>query len=564
MLLVPNISPKDTELAIKNLKWQKELDGKVDFDCLLAYDEAVPKSAVEEARDIASSLYRKVSLFPYPTPQNQSWPAAPNYVWQSCARFIAHFHKKLGSQEWLFLEADAIPISKGWLKKLADSYKDGRRPFLGHVVDGMGHFNGVAVYPHDVARFAQEAMMISNVAWDVVLGQELRKHGTFDTLVTNEHILIMHVWAIDKEGKPTNDASIGHQATFTSEKDVWKWVNLDASIFHRNKDGTLIDWLRNLKQWQEHPELINVPKHAPVAPTPEVVQSQPVPASPSAQAPAPIIYKGKAEILVVTHWRDCVEGMVCKSHQGTDKRCRPGSFCSTPWLRYFLAAAKKYLSGFSGITLAVPEAESDLIYRAAGNYDVRIVTFPEIEGKGFLEHEIQVCSGDLLCPHADIIVHFDPDGIFVEHTPVDEYVVNKKPVMLKRTYTGLVDGRGVVSDCQQWWPITEMMLGFKTNAYTMCRLPSVHPKHVYPEFRKWIEGQHHKPFRQFMLEGKNSFPQTRVEYPALGAFAWEFFRDDYHWIDIDVSPPPKDKIHAFWSHAGITDAIRADLEKYIA
>ena len=67
-----------------------------------------------------------------------------------------------------------------------------------------------------------------------------------------------------------------------------------------------------------------------------------------------------------------------------------------------------------------------------------------------------------------------------------------------------------------------------------------------------------------MTAGRNEFPQDRNEFPALGAFAWEFFRDSYHWIDIDKVPPPKDRVHVYWSHGGITQAIREQIEGYLA
>lgn len=541
MLLVPNLSPKDYKLALASLRWQKELDSKVDFDCLLAYDEAVPADAVEEARSIASSLYRKVSLFPYPTPESRGWPAAPNYVWQSCSRFIAHFAKKLGIQEWLFLEADAIPVSQGWLGKLAESYRKGCKPFMGHVVAGMGHFNGVAVYPNDVSKFVTNAMMISNVAWDVVLGDELRQKGAFDQLVHYEQILIQHVWAIDKEGKPTNDSACP-QVTFKNEKDVWRWVNLDTAIFHRNKDGTLIEWLHTLKQWKDHPEIINVPQHAPVAPvvaTESVTSREPVPAFSPVQAPAKAVYTGKAEILIVTYWKD------------------------GPWLDYCLRAMRKYCTGFSGITVVIPRQNCEHLRTICAPYDVNLQLFDEVEGKGMLDHMVQICSADVWCPNADIVVHLDPDCIFHTPTPVDEYVQDGKPVMCKRTYSGLVDGNGVVSDCYQWKKDVESMLGLPTDCYTMCRHPSVHPINLYPEFRKWVEEAHRKPFRKYMTAGKNSFPQDRNEFPALGAFAWEFFRDDYVWIDLDKVPPPKDHQRTYWSHGGITQAIREEIEGFL-
>jgi hypothetical protein len=70
-------------------------------------------------------------------------------------------------------------------------------------------------------------------------------------------------------------------------------------------------------------------------------------------------------------------------------------------------------------------------------------------------------------------------------------------------------------------------------------------------------------FRDYMLAGRNEFPQDRVEFPALGAFAWEFFRDDYFWIDLDQVPPPPDKHQAYWSHGGITEAIRTEIEGFL-
>lgn len=547
MLLVPNLSPKDWRLMLDNLRWQKELDGKVAFDCLLAYDESVEKPVVDQAKEIASSLYRKVSLFPYPTPEARGWPAAPNYVWQSCARFIAHFAKKLGNQEWLFLEADAIPISQGWLGKLAKMYQESGKPFLGHPVRGMGHFNGVAVYPAYVAKYVQTPLLMTNVAWDVVLGQELRDHNMFEKWVADGSTLINHVWAIDPNGEPTNDSACP-QVTFKSERDVWKYVNLDGSLFHRNKDGTLIKWLRTLKEWKDHPELRNVPVHAPspAAETVEVIAPQPMPApaaAPPQQVQASPTYEGRAEILICTYWKD------------------------SAWLDYSLRAMRKFLTGFSGITIVIPRQNCEQLRSICQPYDVNLQLFDEMPGKGMLDHMVQICSADRWCPRANMVVHLDPDCIFHAPTTVDEYVREGKPVMLKRTYSGLLtdDGKGqrVVSDCYQWKKHVEAMLGFETDTYTMCRHPSVHPVKIYPEFRQWIEAQHKVPFRDYMLAGRNEFPQDRNEFPALGAFAWEFFKEDYHWIDIDRVPPPKDMQKTYWSHGGITEAVRHEIEGFL-
>lgn len=574
MIVAVQMCPKDALLAVKNLEWQKELDDHVPFTCLYCHDEKTSADLVRKGYEIAKSLYAEVVNFEYPSPVATGWPFAPNYVWQSVVRFVDYFRKKLKNEPWLFLEPDAIPVSQGWSAKLDKQYRANRRPFMGYVVPGMGHFNGVAIYPANTSDYCERTLFSTNVAWDVALAAEMKQRGVWDRAVTHDNFLFTHVWAIGPDNMPTNDSAC-KQATFTCPEDVWRWVNLDGAIFHRNKDGTLIDWLRELRKWKEHPELRNVPVHAPVIEEPQqsVEIKHAEPTQPIATAPTEKSDDSKgpsdgilplAEIFIVTHWKDIVEGRVCEAHQGTDKRCRPGPFCSSPWLGYCIRGMNKYLTGFGGITVLVPEADVDLALANCGNMGIKVRGWPEKPGKGMLDHMVQVCHAEKWCPGADVIVHFDPDCIFNTPTSVSEYVKGGKPVMLKRTYTGLRDPKSkAVSDCIQWKPVVEKAIGFETDCYTMCRHPSVHPRELYPKFRHQVELYHAKKFDDYVLEQRNSFPQTFAEFPSLGAYAWRFMRDAYHWIDIEKVPPPKDHQKTYWSHGGITQQIREEIEGFL-
>lgn len=547
MIVAVQMCPKDALLAVKNLEWQKELDDHVPFTCLYCHDEKTSPDLVRKGYEIAKSLYSEVVNFEYPSPVATGWPFAPNYVWQSVVRFVDYFRKKLKNEPWLFLEPDAIPVSQGWASKLDEQYRKNRRPFMGYVVPGMGHFNGVAIYPANTSDYCERTLFSTNVAWDVSLAGEMKQRGVWDKVVAHEDFLFTHVWAIGPDGKPTNDSAC-KQATFTCPEDVWSWVNLDGAIFHRNKDGTLIDWLRELKKWKEHPELRNVPVHAPVIEEPmqvEIKQAEPIatqPAEKSDDSKEPSDgSQTKAEIFIVTYWKDA------------------------PWLDYCLRAMRKYCSGFSGITLLIPRQNSESVRRVAEPYDVNLQLFDEREGKGMVHHMVQVCRAEEWCPKADVVVHFDPDCIFHTPTSVSEYVKDGKPVMLKRTYTGLRDPKSkAVSDCIQWKPVVEKAIGFETDCYTMCRHPSVHPRELYPKFRRQVEVYQGKPFDDYVLEQRNSFPQTFAEFPSLGAYAWRFMKDSYHWIDIDKVPPPKDHQKTYWSHGGITQQIREEIEGFLA
>lgn len=580
MIVVIPLCNKDGNLCIKSLEWQRDLDPKIEWDCLLAVDESTQPDLIRKATELSKSTYRNVIEFRYPKPPIPSWPAAPNHVWQNVARFIAYFRSKFKDQPWLFLEPDAIPIRSGWWSDIEKAYFDKKKPFMGHVVNGMGHLTGVAVYPPSVSDYLSSALMVTNAAWDVVLGKELNDRGAINDLVYNNWKLFQHVWAMGPDFKPTNDSSFP-VPTFSDFNTMLKWVDLEAAIFHRNKDGTLIDWLRFKNSSKRNvPDLTGTTHAGPAINEIRVVAGEESVSSPSATGsihqgssqcavvgddagpgtsrvtvvqppgvdaeparrdasslPDPI-YKGRAEILIVTYHKD------------------------KPWLDYSLRSIRKYLKGFSGITLVVPTRDQEVFREMVRPYpEVTMHTFQEQEGKGMLHHMVQICSADLWCPRADIVVHIDPDCIFHTPTSVDEYVVDGKPVMLRKSYKKLLEEK---SDCYQWKAVTERALLFETDVYTMCRHPSCHPIHIYKKLRRYIAKVQQKPFDYFVLNGRNEFPQTFAEFPTLGAFGWEKSRYDYHWINIDKEKAPADRQKTYWSHGGITAEIREEIEGWLS
>jgi hypothetical protein len=551
MLLVFNFHTKDYPLALKNMEWQYELDNSSDFHCLLAYEDNTPAAMVGAIEAVARRLYRSVERLYYPPSVKQTWPAGPNWGWQNCARYIAALHKDC----WLFLEPDAIPIRKGWLKDIADEHIRGGKPFSGHCVEGMGHLNGVAVYPNVVANYSFQALMTEETAWDYTLWTELRdadvKH--------HAHTLFQHCWCINPEtGKAWNGA--GELATFKSAHDVVRLVDLSMAIFHRNKDGTLIDQLRN---YYAHPEEAMVPAHTsrqvsvPDSDTNERrawvgdVADEPtasieIHATNPVQAPA-AKYQGKCEIMIVTYWKD------------------------EPWLRYCLRLIRRWTSGFSGVTVVIPKRDRDkFAWMDAKDwgFNLNVQLFGEAPSKGMLHHMAMMASADQLVPKGtDHVLHLDADCMFKETVTPDEYIHGNRPVYVVRSYASLYNPElKVVSDCAQWKEPTEKQLGFPVEMYTMCRHPTAFPIKFYPAYRNHIERAHGgMDFFAYMLSGKNSHPQNRMDFTAMGAFAYAKMREDFEWIDISAGNhlAPKDKQKAYWSHGGVTEAIKQEIEGFL-
>ena len=551
MLVVIPFCSKDWVQTVQNLRWAKELDGHLPFKAILSHDDATKVEFVEQVQQAACDVYAETELFWYPAPLKTTWPAAPNWAWQNAARYVAALHK----EPWLWLESDAVPIRKGWLTDIAAEHVKGGKPFSGHVVEGMGHLTGVAVYPPVVAAYSIAAFQTEEAAWDVVLGKDIQEH------IYASHKCFQHAWTINPAtGKAWNGS--GDLPTFKSPHDVVRLVDTTMALFHRNKDGTLIEQLR---RFYAHPEEAFVPQHTQTAPgnDEQAVKADPkgdaVPRAQTAATPATDVpielpnaspveiesFKGVCEILIVTYHKDA------------------------EWLKLALATLRRHATGFAGITLCLPKRDREA-FAWLNSFDtghrVNVRLYDEKPGKGMIQHMAIMASAEKMVPEGTThVLHMDADCMVKEAITPSEYFHGTKPVYVIRSYTGLYDPvRKVVSDCAQWKGPTEAQLGFETDVYSMTRHPTGFPIEFYAPYRAHVEKAQGREFFEYMLSGKNSHPADRMDFTAMGAWAFNFMHDRFEWIDVDKVPAPKDKMKPYHSHSGISPEIRKEIDGFLA
>lgn len=588
MILVCPFCAKDGAIALKNLLWMEELDGRLPFDVVLSHDDQTPASMVQDMKVAANRIFQKADTFWYPAPEKKHWPAAPNWAWQNVARYMAAIVKK----PWLFLEADAVPIRKGWLRDIAVEHYRAGLPFSGHFVDQSKHMNGVGVYPPDVAKYSVGAFRTEETAWDVVLGKDLSlQEGGSMCYVHPSHTLFQLCWAVNPaDGKAWYGN--GEVASFKSFNDLLRIVDTTMAVFHRCKDGSLIDWLR---QYHKDPSAAMVPQHTydnnrpengssgnihPEIPTMESelpkldeakwrvggnVDAVDVGVGKGDSKPSPgyAPFTGTCEILIVTY------GLKTKRVSGIE-------VSDFDWLTWCLRSIRRHCQQFAGVTLVIPSRDASLLApianehaQAKGGIKLRIRMMNEKPGKGMLQHMTAMASADELVPkNTTHVLHVDADVIFKEAVTPDEYFDGDKAIYVVRTYDSLIeqrDGQKVVSDCHQWKGPTAAQLGFEPEVYTMLRHPEGFPIGFYKKYRDHITAIHGKEFMDYMLEGKNSFPQTRMDFTAMGAFAHKAMHDAFTWLDVSGGNhlAPKDKCKTWWSHGGLTPHIKAEIEGFL-
>jgi len=275
----------------------------------------------------------------------------------------------------------------------------------------------------------------------------------------------------------------------------------------------------------------NVPNHTPKG---------------SMTEPNPNPVDGPVEVLIVTHAKDF------------------------DWLVMALKCAQRHLRGFQGITVVYPHHQRENFAPLLDQFDVKLHGFDEIPGKGFLQHEIMLASGDLFLPTTTkYVLTCDADCMFRMPTTPEHYFWNNKPYCIVRSWESLTTedpqrpGSKVVSDCLMWRDPTNHQLGFSTPIFGMCMNTVVFPMDLFPKYRAHIAKVHPEGFERFMLSGRNEWPQDRMDFTAMVSYAYKHMPERFHWFDTEKPPYPVDRKRAYWSHGGIHEDIRKEIEGFL-
>lgn len=246
LLVVLPYSQKDAPAAKRLLEWIAELKGPFDHPAiLLAADTLVPHDQKLELNALAKTIFThaETMIVTAPVPKDNNYHVPAAVMFEQAMRQVDQVYK----WNWLWLEPDCVPLKPGWLSLLTDAYNSQPKRFMGALIETTQpnvpkvHLAGIAIYP--------------NCAHADLKGFCNGTKGAFDMQMASFVVpravntpLLMHVWggvddppkfhAVMPEKPGKNDGTL----------DV---IRKDAVLFHRNKDGSLIDLLK--KQMQANP-----------------------------------------------------------------------------------------------------------------------------------------------------------------------------------------------------------------------------------------------------------------------------------------------------------------------
>lgn len=237
LILVLPYCSKDAAILAKNLAWMGELQSKYLNPCILFADSEVPPDTKQEINATAKSLfsYAETCIVRMPA-DKQNWIDGSNRMFSAAARQIAETSK----EPWLWFEPDATPLKIGWLNSIEKEYSLSPKRFMGSLIPSNGQENMPPVHLAGCAVYDQYAYGGMNQFTEGKVAFDIAAAGYTVPRATNCR-LMQHFWGkvglppvfVERtvDGGPENHVSVG-------------MIQRDAVMFHRCKDGSLIDVLR--------------------------------------------------------------------------------------------------------------------------------------------------------------------------------------------------------------------------------------------------------------------------------------------------------------------------------
>lgn len=226
---------RDIDLAKNLLKWILTLGGCPGHSCILVADNVIPKEERMAVKELALPSFENVDTIPVAIP---STGFAPNHMFMLAAQQIMFSYKL----PWLWCEPDCVPLKSGWLSQLSEEYTGSPKRLLGNLIESTQpglpavHLSGVSIYPCDVFPMfdAFKSISSANVAWDM-------EAATATVPRAKNSQFIQSFWG-QRDLPPTfvREAAAGLPANALP----LSFLRPESVLFHRNKDGTLINLLR--------------------------------------------------------------------------------------------------------------------------------------------------------------------------------------------------------------------------------------------------------------------------------------------------------------------------------
>lgn len=216
------------------LEWIRQLGHCETHAAILCADAAVKYQTAIELVNLAQPAFASVRVI---TSQESvsGWPQGANSLFMTAAEHMS------AKGPWLWMESDCIPLKPNWLDMLDHHYRNQTMPVMGAIIPcktpGLPeqHVSGCAIYPQNYWEL-MKVTLIGNpkIAFDLSTAAK-----TVPIACNSD---LFHCFWGQKDLPPT--FTTRRHENHPINQFTLEALHPNAMLFHRNKDGTLIEALR--------------------------------------------------------------------------------------------------------------------------------------------------------------------------------------------------------------------------------------------------------------------------------------------------------------------------------
>lgn len=239
MITVLNYCAADRDTALNLLRWIGQLGGAGKHELILQDCQQVVRAGLHtELLTEAKKHFANVEHFTPFTEDERGWPQSANHGWLQAVIHMRELFAKRAQGSvlpaWLWMEADCVPTSFTWADALEAAYPKANKPFMAaEVLHPVRRLSGIALYPARVSSYLRHRRLGDltmrsgkGEAFDQYYSPEWIEFTHFTKLIQNVHFTAPNV-----------------PPTFPDAASL-SLLDPEAVLFHRCKDGSLIERLR--------------------------------------------------------------------------------------------------------------------------------------------------------------------------------------------------------------------------------------------------------------------------------------------------------------------------------
>ena len=226
--------------ATRLLNWIKELSPFNErWSLILVADNAVPMEIKKPMDVLGKSIFSTCeTIMPQcPSAVNGNYHIPAAVMFEKTASHIMTCYK---DWPWLWMEPDCVPLVPHWLLQIYGAYELCPKRYMGSTMqtggkDGLPQtmFFGTAIYPHDAHKELQK-FCDGKRAFDASFSDYVVPRGANSKL-------FQHVYGDGKDAPSFKDVKGPNDGPNVGTLES---ISKDAVLFHRCKDGSLIEQLR--------------------------------------------------------------------------------------------------------------------------------------------------------------------------------------------------------------------------------------------------------------------------------------------------------------------------------